>query len=47
MSTTAAQLVAEAKSQVENLTPAEVTQELIRGRFSSTFVSPLSSPPLA
>lgn len=31
MSTTAAQLVAEAKSQVENLTPAGVTQELIRG----------------
>lgn len=31
MSTTAAQLVAEAKSQVQNLTPAEVTQELIRG----------------
>lgn len=31
MSTTAANLVAEAKSQVQHLTPAEVTQELIRG----------------
>lgn len=31
MSTTAAQLVASAKSRVENLTPAELTQEVIRG----------------
>jgi rhodanese-related sulfurtransferase len=31
MSTTAAELVAQAKSQIQNLTPADVTQEVIRG----------------
>ena len=31
MTTTAAELVAEAKASVENLTAAQVTQELIRG----------------